>query len=485
MERRKNRRDHHPQHQRNCNVAVATLILDRASIMGPDPKADPTAVKLASVTPITLAKSTTVPVGVSIGGLIRPGIYRGSFEIRVPQDAPGSGTEVRFEVTLVGRPVLVVGPSTLSGLNCWLTSSCTAASFITTTNTTLGVENRGSGVATVKSRTMVLRAARGGQVFTDSQGITLDPLELIPVGATAKMNVRLGDSTPAGRYQGFVRIATNENDDAFVSDVAFDVRDSPWLAIALLFFGILIGRGLQVMNSPSAQAKRDLTERLRELAVAASQVRDSSVSLFLDHRIRGAAADIETMIASTATLGMDLDEIASLITVAKRLDAIRLESVQAGPKALPTITQHLDQARQALFDEDLKAADTEAKTARALIFVGTPPADLPRIFEFAARPKFGVRPGQSVPQAPPRGLRFVRTLAGTESDPRIGWYAYLKPVLSLLLLIALVMVGLYGMYFKNTVFGADWLYDYFGLLVWGVSADVAQRTLQTLPFSAK
>ena len=48
------------------------------------------------------------------------------------------------------------------------------------------------------------------------------------------------------------------------------------------------------------------------------------------------------------------------------------------------------------------------------------------------------------------------------------------------LFIGILVVGLYSLYFKNTTFGADIVYDYFSLLAWGLSADVAQRTLQNL-----
>jgi hypothetical protein len=53
--------------------------------------------------------------------------------------------------------------------------------------------------------------------------------------------------------------------------------------------------------------------------------------------------------------------------------------------------------------------------------------------------------------------------------------------LYLLLLLLLALVGMKTLYVDaGTTFGSAGLYDYLGLLLWGLSADVAQRSLQQL-----
>lgn len=71
-------------------------------------------------------------------------------------------------------------------------------------------------------------------------------------------------------------------------------------------------------------------------------------------------------------------------------------------------------------------------------------------------------------------------MAGSEPSSAEVKYAYAKPFLYLLLFVGLLIVGLYTLYTKNPTFGADIVFDYFSLLTWGLSADVAQRTLQNL-----
>jgi hypothetical protein len=60
-------------------------------------------------------------------------------------------------------------------------------------------------------------------------------------------------------------------------------------------------------------------------------------------------------------------------------------------------------------------------------------------------------------------------------------YWLVRPVLSLALIALLLLLGMQTLYVHDgSTFGAAGLYDYLGLLLWGMSADVAQRTLQSL-----
>ena len=60
-------------------------------------------------------------------------------------------------------------------------------------------------------------------------------------------------------------------------------------------------------------------------------------------------------------------------------------------------------------------------------------------------------------------------------------YWFVRPVLYGVLLVGLTIVGLNTLYIeKGETFGARPLSDYFGLLLWGLSADVASRSLSGL-----
>ncbi len=56
-----------------------------------------------------------------------------------------------------------------------------------------------------------------------------------------------------------------------------------------------------------------------------------------------------------------------------------------------------------------------------------------------------------------------------------------RPLLSLILLVGLSAVGIGSLYVENgTTFGAKPFADYLGLILWGLSADVASRSLSSL-----
>jgi hypothetical protein len=56
----------------------------------------------------------------------------------------------------------------------------------------------------------------------------------------------------------------------------------------------------------------------------------------------------------------------------------------------------------------------------------------------------------------------------------------LRPTLYLVLIGFLIILGIQQLYLKNATFGSDPFSDYFGLLVWAMSSDVASRTLASL-----
>lgn len=87
-----------------------------------------------------------------------------------------------------------------------------------------------------------------------------------------------------------------------------------------------------------------------------------------------------------------------------------------------------------------------------------------------------------LPQAPKRQIheRIASFAAGAPPQLPVGRHGFVKDLMFVVLLVGLVIVGLYSLYTKNATFGSNGLFDYFSLAVWGLSADVAQRTLQGL-----
>ena len=84
-------------------------------------------------------------------------------------------------------------------------------------------------------------------------------------------------------------------------------------------------------------------------------------------------------------------------------------------------------------------------------------------------------------EEPGRPARALATLAGTDLIGAGTRFFVLRPIFFFALLILLTLIGLKSLYIDNgTTFGSGGLYDYLGLFMWGLSAEIAQRTLQTL-----
>ncbi len=77
----------------------------------------------------------------------------------------------------------------------------------------------------------------------------------------------------AGKYDGFIRLGF-QSGDYISSPITLTVRDAPLIAIMLLALGIVFGRALQAVNSPTAQAQQRLLTNLAALRGAAGTIDD-------------------------------------------------------------------------------------------------------------------------------------------------------------------------------------------------------------------
>lgn len=110
--------------------------------------------------------------------------------------------------------------------------------------------------------------------------------------------------------------------------------------------------------------------------------------------------------------------------------------------------------------EALKRSLTEAATAT--VRIGETPSTI-------------VRPLDNFKQ-------FLVTISGVSERVRAETtFWVVRPLLSLILLVGLSAVGMGSLYVENgTTFGARPFSDYLGLILWGLSADVASRSLSSL-----
>jgi hypothetical protein len=86
------------------------------------------------------------------------------------------------------------------------------------------------------------------------------------------------------------------------------------------------------------------------------------------------------------------------------------------------------------------------------------------------------------PRKPRWHARALAWLSGINLNAEVRYWLF-RPLLFLVLLLLLVLAGLKALYIDGSAsFGSGGLYDYLGLFMWGLSAQIVQSTLQNLRF---
>jgi len=275
-------------------------------------------------------------------------------------------------------------------------------------------------------------------------------------------------------YQGQYRIEI-EDGDPIIVPFSFDVRDGIVWPIVVLLAGIVLGRLIQSTNSPRAQAQMRLMDRFQLVAASVERITSPAIRESLQDRLDQIMVDIRAMARSEADLSNQLDIILRLAADSRKLDLVekRIQHLKDG-ELKTHLTALLASARAELAKADFANAEKDLDNINNQLPGGT----LSPAMEFAAPASIPVMPAKRNPLA-----RSLSWLSGSEPLDGSFLYTYIRPFLFLLLLVLLASVGLYNSYVKNATFGVEGYFDYLSLFLWGLSADVAQKTLQNLSLS--
>jgi hypothetical protein len=426
--------------------------------------------------PVKYAANQYVTALVSILGLTRFGTYNGSVEFRQPQDAPGGKNQV--PITVVVKGAVTIDTPALTAFRCLVPWSCAVGNHLAPPNQRIVINNLGGQESAQISRLKIMLRSAVGDSTLDEQQVKIDVSQAIPAGEVRALKVCIpSDKVVAGHYDGFAQVGF-QSGDVISLPVTLDVRAAPLLAILLLVLGIVFGRVLQAVNSPTAQAQQRLIANIAALRSAAASIHDPNVALLLEKKMADARQAIATMNAGEPAITQQIQDIGTAITIESNLEWIEANLQQIAAPAQAAVQADVDTSRTALLSDDLAGADTARKKAQGDLLTHLS----------AAGPLPGKMSAQSMqfnailPAAPTRRLyaRVASLVAGTPAHLPVGKHAFFKDLMFIALLAGLVIVGLYTFYIKNAIFGANFLFDYFGIAVWGLSADVAQRTLQGL-----
>ncbi|MGH9871512.1 MAG: hypothetical protein ACRD9S_03475 [Pyrinomonadaceae bacterium] len=329
--------------------------------------------------------------------------------------------------------------------------------------------------------------------YGEKSGYSIDDVKLeVPNGRLEANNATAGqitfpetDSLTPDHFVGTIRYGLEGYSPQSVN-YTLDVRDSPWWALLFLLLGVVVGRIVNKLNSPEAVAQVQLLKRVfaLEKKVVKLPPRKEQTKLLAD------LVEIKERINENekeSVITQELDKIESRANLLRQLeDLIPQIAMIQDPALKAELITKAEEARLALRQDKLDDCLTTIKAIEARL------EEIPDGGEEIANAllsvkemnKEGARARAAQEGAEPRS-RFVRRALAflTGTGPLMSaevqlWL--LRPIVFLLLLVMLVLVGLKTGYVDKATFGSEGFFDYLGLFMWGLTADVAQRTLQNL-----
>lgn len=327
-----------------------------------------------------------------------------------------------------------------------------------------------------------------------SQALAL-PNEVVtlPPQAIASIPLTLDRSAmPPEQYVGAIYLTQAAQSNRLVLPVNLSVRSGPLLPIVIILLGVLLGRLFKYMKEvggPQAEIRKKvyrLEADIKALAPGDRQILRPMVAETrkLVYRQQLEAADaqvtlIQSRLAVLQQLRIMEDQLYDRQQRREEIPADSFEQIQA---ARDLIAQGQDDAATTAMTNILESfatargpGDTGGASESALwqVMVNLDKSARNAIAE-AETPK----PLTKLE----RVQQFLVTLVGLSDQARAeATYWFVRPLLYLVLLIGLTIVGLNTLYIEQgEFFGARPMADYLVLLLWGLSADVASRSLTSL-----
>jgi hypothetical protein len=275
------------------------------------------------------------------------------------------------------------------------------------------------------------------------------------------------------------------------------MRIGPLLPLLVLLVGIVLGRLFKYMQEkgiPQSDALGKVNELEQEIAEADPE--DQKILTPMVKQVRKSVYQmgLETVTAKVEAIADRLDCLKKLRSLEQQLAGKEQNSKVA--EVLQQINAARNQILQSKDDQAKKLlVEIEEKIAKliksSMMGQQEPDASLTEAAKQAEEARAAAERAEQGRSRSSTALsgwvvklrRSLIFLSGVSSAVRAEATLWVvRPLLSLALLFGLSVVGIRALYVeKGATFGADPFADYLGLVLWGLSADVASRSLSNLP----
>lgn len=337
-----------------------------------------------------------------------------------------------------------------------------------------GTPQSGQGAADSSAAGSALTLA--DQKLADQKYVTL-PVVLNP-----------GD-LPADHYTGNIYLTLAGQSSAVKVPVDLSVRAGPLWPLLILFVSIILGRLFKYMQD-KGNAKADALEAINRLEYRAREAHPDDAAIISpmleearDMVYQDRAAEVAATVNAAASRLVTLNELRQIearLAGKEELSAVQ-EIVRHIGQCRERIRQRQDAQAKALLDKIKDALVTMLTTLP--VTDGAPDTDIADAVRRAESAADAT--GSALRTAGPRARQRLRgwliDLSGLSDEFRAEATLWVvRPLLWFVLLLGLVALGMKTLYVDNPVFGASLFADILSLIFWGLSADVASRTLSNL-----
>lgn len=461
---------------------------------------------------VTLLGETTVKQGtyevetVKVTGVVDPDTYTGKLTLATT----GGDLVIPITVTAKEHPALAVpagGQLKLNVTRCGGAISCRVAGWLVPdggkdVTTKILLTNSGKLADTISDAQVFATGGVGGHTLTG---------QLVGIGEVAASRTKALTLTVSrnqvapDHYTGSAYVTVKDGSSFLTVPVDVSVRSGPIWAILALVFGIVIGRLATQMSTKGNQQVSELWQLYGLRGAARRRLSDPVDRAALNDLFNAAAASIYAFDFANAKTQLSqisgaIDLLANAHEAAVTLNAlpsppanvaglvdtlrhqIRSGEYELAKASLASLQALLPQVHTAA---EQAAPDAAPAIAQAVASAGahleTIQLSLDRLTNIGAAVGDVLSWQKRWLGTTGRALRrFVYWLAGIEPGVAADARLVIRPLLTLVLIFLLVGLGLKTLYTSNATFGSGGFVDYFALIIWGLSADIASRTLTNL-----
>ncbi len=441
---------------------------------------------------------------VTVNGVMEPGTYEGVIEIRTPDQPRNNALMINLQVVAKTKPVLTpqTGTSPLQlklvncsgGVDCWLAGLLLPDSALTDERM-LQFQNATGIDVVVTDWDVVANGENTGFQLNKTQLALPKGPQSMPFRQISSLPLTLHrDEMPSDHYTGALYLSLEGGDDLLSLPVDIYVRSGPLRPLIWLLGGVLLGRLFKYMQErgrPQSEALKSVNELTVRVHSAPDE--DQAILMSMVKELRGQVykQKLENIQAQIKVIEGRMEALAQLR---------KIESALKDKAQHPVVKEALGKvnvARQLIAegkDEQAKTSIQEAqgllvKVKSSLMGEGKPSQDVAEAEEMSREAALATgRAAEGFVIAPsgPAWLEWLKDaliqISGLSEQIRAEATLWLvSPLLYFALLFGLTFVGLSTLYVEGGLaFGSNPLADYTGLVIWGLSADVASRSLSNL-----